>query len=291
MGRKKGVPNLYPLGTKFEVICQSCGVHFIVPPNRRDAKYCSWSCWTKVSLNNLRKFRIRRGQHLSPETEFKKGEHSSPETEFTTQRVKELWKKLKPKMLHRHHVGTFREKWQDPTFRSKLLAYLKNKPVETRHKISETLKDKYSQGSIKPYWLGKKNLGLSTRYGKKDEFERKKLAGMHLRPTKPESRFIEICAKHQLPYKYVGDGNYIVGGLNPDFIESNGQKIAVEIFGTYWHSSLLRPNIPLSQTLEKRRKIFQRFGWQMIVFWDTEIQEDTILKRLKEVKQVENLND
>ena len=286
MGRKKGVRNPHPLGTLFEVICQSCGVHFLVPPNRSNAKYCSWSCWKKVMLNNLKKFQFKEGHHVSPKTEFKKGEHPSPETEFTTERLKELWKnsEFRAKMAHHHHVGTFKEKWLNPSFRSKILELLKNKPPQMRAKISSTLKRKYKDGTIKPFWKGKKNVGLMQRYGKRDEFERKKFLGMHIRPTEPEKQFLEICQNHDLPFRYVGDGQFVIAGLNPDFIHNNGEKIAVEIFGTYWHSPLLRPKICPSQTLITRKKIFQQQGWDLIVFWEDEVMckngEQIVVKRL-----------
>jgi len=57
------------------------------------------------------------------------------------------------------------------------------------------------------------------------------MKALRKRPTSYEQRFINLCAKHQLTYKYVGDGELIIGGKNPDFVNTNGLKILVE---TYW---------------------------------------------------------
>lgn len=45
--------------------------------------------------------------------------------------------------------------------------------------------------------------------------------------TEPENRFHEICKNHSLPFKYTGDGSFWVGGVNPDFVDINGKKIAL----------------------------------------------------------------
>ena len=37
-------------------------------------------------------------------------------------------------------------------------------------------------------------------------------------------------------YKFVGDGQVIIGWFNPDFININGQKKIIELYGDYWHN-------------------------------------------------------
>ena len=38
-------------------------------------------------------------------------------------------------------------------------------------------------------------------------------------------------------YRYVGNGELILGGKNPDFMNVNGQKKLIELFGEQWHLS------------------------------------------------------
>ena len=58
-------------------------------------------------------------------------------------------------------------------------------------------------------------------------------ANLPLRPTKPEKKLVGIKNECKLPYKYCGDGSVIIGGLNPDFINTNGEKKLIEVFGDY----------------------------------------------------------
>lgn len=53
-------------------------------------------------------------------------------------------------------------------------------------------------------------------------------------PSSLEEKFQKIINKYNLPYKYVGDGSFIIGHYNPDFINVNGEKIAVEVYARYY---------------------------------------------------------
>ena len=93
--------------------------------------------------------------------------------------------------------------------------------------------------------------------------------------TKPELIFEEICKKYNLPFHYVGDGQLWIGKskkrLNPDFIEANGERICVEIFGDYWHSLLLNPKLKECTTLAYRRRHYKRYKWQSVFLWETDL--------------------
>lgn len=112
-----------------------------------------------------------------------------------------------------------------------------------------------------------RNEGLKILWSKPEY--RKKMRTPRI-PNKPELRFMEICKKYNLPFRYTGDGSLWVGRVNPDFVEDDGRKIAIDIFGDYWHSPL-NPKLRDSQTLDGREKIFTSHGWKLIVFWESEI--------------------
>lgn len=90
--------------------------------------------------------------------------------------------------------------------------------------------------------------------------------------TTPERIFEDICLKYTLPFKYVGDGSFWIHNINPDFVEVNGKKMAVEIFGDYWHSPLLRGNIPYNQTYGGRKKTLKKYGWKLVVLWEKDLR-------------------
>ena len=92
--------------------------------------------------------------------------------------------------------------------------------------------------------------------------------------TDIEQVFEEICRKNNLPFRYTGDGTFWIGGhppINPDFVEVNDKKIAIEIFGDYWHSPFLRPDINYAQTYEGKRRLLKERGWNLVVFLGSDL--------------------
>ena len=99
-------------------------------------------------------------------------------------------------------------------------------------------------------------------------------------PTRPELRFMDLCQRHNYPFKYTGDGSFWIGypPLNPDFIHLR-KRIVIEIFGDYWH----RYDDP-----QERVNAFKNYGWDCLVFWEHELKElksspNNILNKIKEL--------
>jgi len=97
-------------------------------------------------------------------------------------------------------------------------------------------------------------------------------------PTSLEIKFQRIVDKYGLPYKYVGDGSFILENCNPDFINTNGKKIAVEVFARYYKS---RGGRSIEEWKEKRSKIFGKYGWKVAYFDETQITDKIVLKTLQ----------
>ena len=109
--------------------------------------------------------------------------------------------------------------------------------------------------------------------------------------TKPERIFEDICKKNNLPFKYTGDGSFWIHNINPDFVESNGKKIVVEVFGDYWHSPLLNYGLREDRTLIYRKRMLKKYGFKLIVFWETDLlREDAEAFVLKSLNRM-NITD
>jgi len=80
-------------------------------------------------------------------------------------------------------------------------------------------------------------------------------------------------------YKFVGDGELIIGTYNPDFINCNGQKKLIEFYGDYWH----RDDNP-----QDRIDYFKQYGYKTIVIWGREIRDEieNVNNRLREFHNV-----
>ena len=228
---------------------------------------------------------------------------------------------------------------------------------ETKKKISETLKEKFKNGELKPFWMGhpawnrgktidrdkypnmghqkphteeaKKKMSIihkgktpnnkgkkcpqtsekakKNQYGnyfskgckpwntglvgviKKSEIAKKKmrvhwenkewrekqvklmLASLFKRPTSLEREMIQIIEKYKLPYKYVGDGSFLIGYKNPDFININGEKKLIEVGNVYHHQG---------DYIEKRKAHFTRYGWESYFFITNKLEENKIIYTL-----------
>lgn len=138
--------------------------------------------------------------------------------------------------------------------------------------------------------LCKSKAQLGRRVSEKTRAALRNFKHVPVHHTKPERIFERICENNNLPFKYTGDGAFWIGKnptVNPDFVNCNGKKIAIEIFGDYWHSPLLRQNIPYAQSYDGRKKILKEYGWKLIVFWETDLKridaEQFVLNKLKGV--------
>jgi len=98
-------------------------------------------------------------------------------------------------------------------------------------------------------------------------------------PNKAELRLLailrELFDEHE--WAYCGNGEVLLGGLNPDFINTNGKKLIIELFGEPFHTNRLHP-IRFNQTEAGRRKVYSRYGYQMLVVWFEELKNTEMVK-------------
>ncbi len=74
-------------------------------------------------------------------------------------------------------------------------------------------------------------------------------------------------------WKFVGNGAFIIGGKNPDFININGKKLIIELFGEHWHeASEVRP----------RSDAFAKYGYKTLILWDYELNnKENMVNKIK----------
>jgi len=186
----------------------------------------------------------------------------------------------------------------------------KGKPrrEETKRKISETKRRFYREGRTTSWNKGKempsikgaknpakrlevrKRISEANRERWKDSsysnrVRKRILKSLIKTPTKPERKLIDILKQNNFPFKYVGDGSFMVNGLNPDFVEINGNKKIIEVFGRRYHDpeNTFREQIPYNQTEIGRKAVLGKYGWDCLIFWDNELDNETeIVRRVNE---------
>jgi len=94
-----------------------------------------------------------------------------------------------------------------------------------------------------------------------------------MKPTKLEQRVIQIIEEYNLPFKYVGNGKVWIAGKCPDFINTNGRKQFIEVFGIYWHDMF---------DVARRIEHFHEYGFDTLVIWEDELVNiPKVTKRIK----------
>lgn len=117
------------------------------------------------------------------------------------------------------------------------------------------------------------------RLNKDPEFQRKRRKawaktmnkeGPSLAEQKLDSIIFNACPGQ---YRFVGDGEYIIDGLNPDWVHVSKKKV-IELFGRAFHDPKhalweLSPR----RTEEGRTEVFSKHGYQTLVIWDDHLNE------------------
>lgn len=148
--------------------------------------------------------------------------------------------------------------------------YGKKHSEETRKKISEHAK----------------NLGRFKKLNNDPEFQKKRFKGLIKRPNKPEMLLNRLLQEmYPGEYKYVGDGSLIIERLSPDFVNVNGKKKIIELFGEqYHHPDYAVRELKYRATEDGRKEIFGRFGYDTLIVWAKELyhNEEELKNKIKE---------
>lgn len=106
------------------------------------------------------------------------------------------------------------------------------------------------------------------------EYQRHQMESWHRRPTQPELNVQDTLVKY-FPgeWKYVGNGQVWIGRRNPDFINVNGKKQVIEVFGVFWHNE---------DEVEELTAHYKGFGFDCLIIWEYDTyNESSIVSNIK----------
>lgn len=93
------------------------------------------------------------------------------------------------------------------------------------------------------------------------------------RPNKVETRIDQLLTQYwPNDWKYVGDGQCVIGRKLPDFINVNGKKAIIEVFGRYWHKKT---------DAATRTKHFKRYGFKTLCVWE-DVTDEQFIEKVQE---------
>ena len=297
-----------------EGICKYCGKQTTWDIERKSYRLlCNKECAAKYAHDSLwsnpEKVEKMRKIFSKTATKTNKKSWNNTSSEVRKLRAAKIIEYGKSKENRKRVSKMLKESWKDSEYRKFMIEnsskkmmgndygkYTKGMKKFTKaqkREISERMKNNTNKKGIKVSIEGKKNIsvGAKTRWQDKEyrekiskklkeiwsnlEFKEKMLKTMfksrHNRPNKLEKRIDNLLQKmFPSEWKYVGDGQFWIAGKNPDFININGKKLIIEIFGNYWHEK---------EDESYRINLFEKFGYNTIVLWESDINNN-----FKEIK-------
>ena len=112
------------------------------------------------------------------------------------------------------------------------------------------------------------------------EFIRKRMRAHHLTPNKSELS-LNSTLQNYFPnqFRYVGNGEVIIGRRCPDFINVNGRKQIIELFGNYWHRKLFAEAEKINH--------YKKYGFDCLVIWENELKNNKrVISKIKRFMEV-----
>jgi hypothetical protein len=143
--------------------------------------------------------------------------------------------------------------------------------IDTSHLHTEEIRKKISIANTgKPCSMEtrKKLSAIVREWWKNPDNARKAL--VFNKPNKSEMKLFDILeSMYPGEWKFVGDGQVVIDGKCPDFINVNGQKKIIELYGERWHQN---------ENPQDRIDVFKPFGYDTLVIWLRELQNSSKVK-------------
>jgi|GEM_PF-1634708 len=165
---------------------------------------------------------------------------------------------------------------------------VKQSPESIQKRTEKFLGQKRPNGNWNPWSTGltKETSSLLRKTAKKqsvtmkEKFKDKEFCKMWasthgVSPNQAELK-LNVMLQNLFPdeWKFVGDFKTWLGGKNPDFMNVNGQKKLIELFGNYWHKD---------DDPQDRINHFSQYGFKTLVVWESELEDMNLLgERLQE---------
>lgn len=248
----------------------------------------------------------KKGIQKANRTTFKKGQVPWNKGKKGLQRHSQEWKDMMKKIMSKenlteetkikrtnglkkaHLEGKFKHIYSNPQWlqKQRLHQLGKHPPTEFKkgHHINKGIKKSPEHmEKLRLCHLGKKQSDVTKmkrsifmkKHMENPENVRRRLARRS--KSSLEIKFEDIINRLGLPYRFVGNGEIIIARKVPDFINSNGEKIAIEVYYKK-HKEKFRGGY--EKWKADRIKIFNENGYELLFFDELQVKEEIINQRL-----------
>lgn len=160
----------------------------------------------------------------------------------------------------------------------------KHPSEEARQKMREAQKgNKNSLGTHRSEET-KRKMGEASKKNWQDPIYIKKVFdGLNMKPNAQEKKVGAFLQKH-LPNEYAYNGDFscgiTIGGKIPDFVNVNGEKIVIEVFGPWHDEQYMRDHfdrdISWKRTEFGTKAFYSQFGYKCVVFWQEDLEREDV---------------
>jgi len=169
-------------------------------------------------------------------------------------------------LLNKSGIRGMKGRKQSEYFKKRMSETHKGKKlsIERKEKLSKIAK-KSGIAPPKKYWYKKGHIpDMKKCLARKDK-------------SSLELKMEQIISELSLPYKFVGNGEFLIENKCPDFINTNGKKIAVEVYSNK-HKDLFRNGV--KKWKASRASLFSKYGWRIEFFDAMELTKENVKQRL-----------
>ena len=106
-----------------------------------------------------------------------------------------------------------------------------------------------------------------------------------MKPNQKEKSLLKIIQEiSNNTFDYNGDARFgiVISGKTPDYVNINGKKQVIELFGDWWHGKIKTGREP-HESEKILKDIYSQFGFDCLIIWEKEMEDvDKLRAKLKE---------
>ena len=223
----------------------------------------------------------QQGRLVSEETRKKMRETRKNISEETR-------KKLSDSHKGKHLSEEHKKKLSDAQKGEKNYFYNRSFSEEHKRKLSDSTKRLWCNQEFR-----EKMVQSAKKKWEDPEYVSNVMKGLNAQPNKPEKILDAFLQKHfPNEWKYNGDFScgVVLGRMIPDFVNVNGKKAVIEVFGDIYHNEkefkkCFKEDLSWKQTEFGRKAAYSQLGYQCMIFWEHELKkntDDVFLTKFKE---------
>jgi predicted DNA-binding protein YlxM (UPF0122 family) len=110
----------------------------------------------------------------------------------------------------------------------------------------------------------------------------KQLKARSTRPNKVERKLDAIIQEYFPQFKYNGDGSLgvVLAHLVPDWVNVNGKKQVIELFGDYWHK---KSDLGWNKSELGRIMAYNSIGYDTVIIWEHELNNtNAVISKIRD---------